>query len=188
MENQILALIASFIAMSFAVCSYFVKKKEMFLLFQSLCIIFLITSYFFTVQFFAMVGLFIGLVRVMIYYIYEKRGKLAPLYISFLLVLATLISYYVVNYKILNDSDPFDILCLLALTAYAFVFRIRDLKLVRFLALIPTTLSLLFTLLTDAALFATLSYAFELCANGVSIIKYHVIGDRKLKNNIEKAN
>ena len=52
--------------------------------------------------------------------------------------------------------------------------------------LIPTVLSVLFNLLTDAAFFTFLSYLFELGANVASIFKYHVIGKDifKRKNKI----
>ena len=40
---------------------------------------------------------------------------------------------------------------------------------------IPTVLSLLFNALSGAAIFATLTYVFELSANVISILKYHVI-------------
>ncbi|MBO5754430.1 MAG: YgjV family protein, partial [Clostridia bacterium] len=69
MDNPILALITSFFAMSFVVTSYFMKKKEKYLLFQFLCIVFLIISYFFTEQFFAMVGLVIGLGRTLTFFL-----------------------------------------------------------------------------------------------------------------------
>ena len=177
-ENQTLALIASFIAMMLVVCSYFTRKKERFLLFQSLCIVFLIVSYFFTVQFFAMVGLAVGLMRALVYFAYEKKGRLAPFYWPFLLAGLTLASYFTINFAILGDANPLDVLCLIGLVCYAFIFRIRNLKLVRFLMLVPTLLSVLFNILTDAALFASLTYVFELSANVVSIFRYHVFGKK----------
>ncbi len=151
------------------------------MLFQSLCIVFLIVSYFFTVQFFAMVGLAVGLLRAIVYYAYEKRGQAAPLWVPIVLVLLTAASYFIVNFGILKTSEPLDLLCLVTLLGYIFVFRIRNLKLVRFLMLLPISLSLLYNLLSGAALFASLSYAFELCANVASIIKYHVIGEGRLR-------
>ena len=178
MENRTLALLVSFVAMVLVIASYFTRKKERFLLFQSLCIVFIIASYFFTVQFFAMVGLAVGLLRALVYYAYEKRERLAPLWVPILLTLLTLASYFTVNFAILKTSDPLDVICLVALVAYVFIFRVRNLKLVRFLMLLPVSLSLLFNLLTNAALFTTLTYVFELSANLVSIFKYHVIGDR----------
>ena len=96
-DNRALALIASFIAMVFVIFSYFTIKKQRFLLFQSLCIVFLIVSYFFTVQFFAMVGLVIGLLRAVSYFAYERQGRAAPLWVPFGLCLLTALSYAVIN-------------------------------------------------------------------------------------------
>lgn len=174
MDNRVLALIASFLGMAFVITSYFVKKKEHYLLFQFLCIVFLIISYFFTVQFFAMAGLVIGLGRTLTFFLYEKKEKKAPLFWPFLFSVLSLASYFIINLWILGTAQPIDILFLVGLIAYAFIFRIRSLRTVRFLMLLPTTLSLLFNLFSNAALFATLSYTFELLANVVSILKFHV--------------
>lgn len=179
MTNQDWALIASFIAMLFVVASYFVKKKTRYLLFQLLCIVFLIISYFFTKQFFAMIGLVVGLCRVIIFFLYENAKKKAPITWSFVISGMTLLSYFIVNFGILKTSQPLDVLCLSALIGYAFIFRIRDLKIVRYTMIIPTVLSILFNLLTHAAIFATLTYVFELAANCVSILKYHVFPQLK---------
>lgn len=181
MENKILALIAGFFAMAFVVTSYFVKKKQFYLLFQALCILFLIISYFFNVQFFAMIGLAVGLFRSLTFYAFEKKGKNAPIYWSFIFSLLTLASYFIVNFGILKTAQPFDILCLIALCLYAFIFRIRNLKIVRFTMLFPTFLEILFNVFTGAAIFVTLSYIFELCANIVSIFKFHVFNKKEDK-------
>lgn len=174
MDNRVLALIASFFAMIFVAISYFVRKKERYLLFQFLCIVFLITSYFFTKQFFAMVGLVIGLGRTLTFFLYEKKGSRAPIFWAFLFSGLSLASYLIINLGIMKSAQPLDLLFLVGLIGYAFIFRIRSLKAVRFLMLAPTVLSVLFNILTHAALFATLSYSIELGANVVSIFKYHV--------------
>lgn len=174
MKNEILSLIASFIAMAFVICSYFAKKKN-FLLFQALCITFLIISYFFDLKFFAMAGLIIGLVRTLTFYCYEKNDKEAPNFLAVIFCILTLASYFIINLWILGDAKPVDITYLVGLLCYIFIFRVRDIKKVRFLMLIPTVLSLLYNVLSIAPIFATLCYTFELSANVVSIIKYHVI-------------
>lgn len=188
MDNPILSLIASFIAMAFVILAYFVRKKSMYLMFQALCIVFLIISYFFSLQFFAMVGLTIGLARSLTFFAYENKDKDAPLWLSAILAGATLASYFIVNLGILGTAQPLDILCVLALMMYAFIFRIRNLKVVRFTMLVPTVLSILFNILTHAAIFATLTYAFELCANVVSIFKYHIIPWIQNKKQGDKTN
>ena len=139
----------------------------------------LIISYFFTMQFFAMIGLAVGLFRTTTFFIYENKGKQAPIIWSFLFSFMTLLSYFVVNFVILQTAKPLDILCLLALIMYAFIFRIRNLKIVRFTMLIPTVLSILFNLLTHAPIFATLTYVFELGANVISIFKYHIFKQKE---------
>lgn len=186
MYNETLSLIAGFIAMSFVILAYFVTKKEFYLVFQSLCIVFLVVSYFFNVQFFAMIGLAVGLARSLTFFAYENKGKDAPIWLSFLFSGLTLASYFIVNLGILKTAQPLDILCLVALCMYAFIFRIRNLKVVRFTMIVPTVLSIIFNILTDAAVFVTLSYSFELGADVVSIFKYHVFGKEKTKEDNQK--
>ncbi len=178
MDNRTLALIASFVAMVFVILSYFTTKKERFLLFQSICIVFLIVSYFFTLQFFAMVGLAIGLLRAVVYFAYEKRGRIAPLWVPIGLCVLTGISYVIVNLLLLKSASPADAVLLVSLVCYIFIFRVRSLKLVRFLMILPTVLSVIFNVWTNAAFFVTLSYVFEFSANVASIFKYHVFGNR----------
>ena len=121
-----------------------------------------------------MVGLVFGLCRTLTFFLYEKKGKRAPIFWAFLFSGLSLASYLIINLVILGEAKPLDILFLVGLIAYAFIFRIRSLKAVRFLMLPPTFLNVLFNILTHAALFATLSYSIELGANVVSIFKYHV--------------
>ena len=177
--NETLSLIAGFIAMSFVIVSYFVRKKSLYLVYQSACIVFLILSYLFNAQFFAMVGLAIGLWRALTFFYIENKGKDASIAWSYLFSALTIASYFIVNFWILGDAIPLDILCLLASCAYAFIFRIRNLKVVRFAMLAPTIISIAFNILSGAALFVTLSYTFELGANIASIFKYHIIKPHK---------
>jgi hypothetical protein len=179
MQNPTLALIASFLSMAFIVVAYFVRKKVYYLLLQLLCIIFLVISYFFTAQFFAMIGLAVGLFRTVTFFIYEQKEKRAPIIWSFIFSVLTIASYFIVNLWILKTAQLLDLLCLVALVMYAFIFRIRNLKIVRYTMLLPTVLSILFNVLTFAPIFATLTYVIELTANVVSIFKYHVFGKKR---------
>lgn len=182
MDNPTLALIASFIGVGFVVLSYFVKKKELFIVCQTLYIVFLAVSYFFTLQFFAMVGLAIAIVRSLICYLYERQDKLAPLWFPIVISLATLAAYLIVNLWILGDAKPLDILFLVGSWLYAFIFCIRSLKAVRYAMLFPTTISIVYNTLAHAALGVVISYVLELTANVVSIFRYHVFGRGKSKN------
>ena len=185
MYNYPLSLMASFIAMAFSFVSYFLKKKSLYLLFQILCIVFLLISYFFTVQFFAMVGMAIGATRTLVYFLYERKNLNAPLWVPFVISAASLISYVVVNLIVLKSANPFDILCVAGLIGYAFTFRIRDLRAFRFWVLVPTVFSILYNTLSGAALFASLSYTLDLIADVVAIYKYHIRPQKKQCSDIK---
>ena len=122
-----------------------------------------------------MAGLIVALIRTLVFYLYEKKGMLAPLIWPIVFTILSLASYFIINLWILGTIKPVDTIFLIGLIFYAFIFRIRDLKIVRFSMPIPTGLSLLYNVLSHAPIFAVLSYAFELSANIVSIFKYHVI-------------
>ena len=175
MYNPVLSLIASFIAMVCVVLAYFVKRKIYYLLWELLCIIFLVVSYFFDLQFFAMIGVGVALLRTLTFFLFERCGQKAPIYWSFIFAGLTTISFFIVNFVVTKTGRPIDILCLISLIMYAFIFRIRNLKAVRFLMIIPTILSVLYNVLASSPIFATLVYVFELSANVVSIFKYHVL-------------
>lgn len=187
MPPETWSLIVSFIAMAFVVSSYFLKSKSGFLLFQSLGICFLMASYLFDKLYFAMIGLGIGLARVLVYFAYEKKDRKAPLIWAFVFALSTVIVYLVVNIGILHTARIEDIVYLVGLAFYAFVFRIRNLELMRYLSTIPTALSILYNVLCKAAPFVVVSYTFELCAAIVAILKYHVFGKNKEEKENEKS-
>ncbi len=177
MENEFLSYLTSFIALIFVICAYFTNKKN-YLLFQSLCVSFLILSYLFNAQYFVMIGMALSLIRALVFYAYEKSDKNASILWSFFFSFLSLVSYVVIDLIVLKDAKPLDLLFLTALFLYAFIFRIRNIKTVRFTMLIPTALSFFFNLFAGAALFTTLSYVFEFVANCVSIVKYHVLPNR----------
>ena len=174
MDIPILAVIASFIGMAFVVAAYLVRKKSLYLACQSLCIVFLILAYFFEVNFFGMIGLGIGLARSLTFFVYEQKDKDAPIYWPFVFSFLTLCNFYV-NLFILKTGQALDVLCLIALIMYAFIFRIRSLKIVRFTMLVPTILSIVYNICVGAAIFTTLTYVFELFVNCVSIVRYHAL-------------
>lgn len=170
-----LALITSFIAMALVATSYFVKRKEFYLIFQFLGIIFLILSQVFSFEYFAAVGLTIALFRTYTFYVYEKKNKNAPIYWAFIFSALSIASYLIINLWILKTLKYIDIMCLVALILYAFIFRIRDLKKVRYLMIFPTILCITYFTIISAPIFTTISYVFELVADFVSIIKYYLL-------------
>lgn len=188
MYNVSLAYVVSFLAMAMVMSSYFFKKKSMYLMFQFLGIVFLIFSYFFTLEFVAMIGLIVGLFRTLIFYLYERKEKPAPIWLPFVLSGFTIIAFFIGNFLKGSSAVYYDIIYILALCLFAFIFRIRDLRLVRFLCLIPLVLSVLYNILISAPIFNTLSYSFELLANVASIIAYYVIYNKKTVIKFKKEN
>ena len=78
MYNYTLSTIIGFVAMVFAMSSYFVKKKSIFLMAQAGAILSLAFSCLFIVQYYAVVSYVLGLIRVGVFYLYERKGKTAP--------------------------------------------------------------------------------------------------------------
>ena len=180
--EKIAAFVVSFIAMVFVAAGYFCPKKSLYLFCQTVALVGIMLSYLFMKEFFAVIGLTIGLVRSLTFYGYERRGKVAPLYFAFLFAGLSIAAYFIVNVRILKDAKPEDLLCLAALCVYAFLFRIRSMKTVRFLAIVPAVLSIVYNVLVSATMFVVLSYVFELCASILSIIKFYVLPSFKEKN------
>ena len=176
MKPQDWALVFSFLGMVLIAASYFVTKKKFFLLLQGSGIVFLMISYCFDAKYFAMIGMGIGLIRCIVFYLYEQKGKTAPIVWCFVLCFVSFASYVVVNLVILSAFHPADIVYLIGLVFYMFIFRIRNIKIVRYTILIPTVLSIVYNVWAASPIFAVISYCFELLANVVSILKYHVLG------------
>lgn len=174
-----LGLIMSFIAMALLICGYFFKDRLYFLLFQCLGIVFLILSYLFDGLYFAMIGLTVGLARTFTYFLYERKRTRAPVSFAVLFCMLTIAAYAVVNLWILKNPAPVDIINLAALCGYAILFRIKDVKLMRYLILLPTALSVLYNILCGAAVFVAISYAFEITANIYAIIKFNILDGKK---------
>ena len=185
MYNQPLALITSFLAMAFVVISYFLKNKSMYLLFQALNMCCLVISYFFSLEFFAMIGLAVSLIRTLTFFVFEEKGRTAPLSLAFVFAGLTVGAYVVVNLLILGNLKLVDIICVVALVSYSFIFRIRNLKLVRYLMLFPLALSVVYNLLCAATIFVVCSYAFEILADVVAIIKSYISKTNEMQDDIK---
>ena len=172
MFDNIPALISSFIAMTFAVLSYFLKQKRLFLLSQGLAIIFLTVSSFFESNFYAVIAYVLSLTRVVLFYALEQKDKKPPEWLKLLFVGAVLLSYLVLNVIILRDCKWTDILLIFANILYIYAFAIRNMLFVRLFFLIPTALSITYFVLVESTIFIIISYSFEFIASGVAAVLY----------------
>ncbi len=180
MTREQWAFAVSILVMLVMCSSYFFKKKSLYLIVQSAGITLLMAAYILWKEYFAMAGLVIGLARMLVYLWYERKDKHAPIWWAVLFSLLGVACYLIINLWILKNAKPVDIIYLVGLVAYAFIFRIRSLNLVRYLVLIPTALSIVYNaLLGVGTVMVVGSYSFEMCANLVSIAKYHLYDKKK---------
>ena len=175
MYNYPISLILSFVALALVVGAYFVNQKKLYLFLQGSCMLFMVLSYLFICEYFAMISLAVALVRTTTYYIFEKRDKRAPVWLAFAFSACTIVVFLIINVWILNDAKPEDILCILTQCLYNFAFRIRNLKIVRYVVYAPTTLGIIYNVAISAPIFSVLIYAFELAANVVATIRFQTI-------------
>lgn len=188
MTREQWAFIVSLLAMLWIAASYFFKKKSLYLVFQGAGMVFLILSYLLTGEYFAMIGLGIGLARALTYFAFEIHNKRASIFFPFLFSGLSIAAYFIINLGILHTAKPVDIIYLIGLVGYAFIFWIRDLKTVRYLVTIPTALSILYNVLISAVPFVIISYSFELAANLIAIAKYDLFKKKQTTQSEENHN
>ena len=175
-----LSFVMSTIALILYSSSYFFNNKRNYLILQLSGNIFLSCSYLLIGSYFTMVALMLGIARGLICYVYEKKDKRVPIYYIIGLCLATVLSYIVINYVVLrSQASAWDVLYLFAACMYAVTFAIRNIRVMRFLVLIPHISSVAYNLLINAPISSAISYGIELTVTVVAIIKYDVLGRYK---------
>lgn len=190
MNIPFLAQACMFAAMLSAISSYFVKKKNVFLVVQSLAIILFAFASFFKVNFLPVFTYLIAFVRMIIYYGYEKKDKIAPFMIKTLFAGLNVVAYFVLNAITKTLFNPVDLILLFASVVYAYGFGIRNLQLLRLFFIAPTVASIVYYSLVPGSLFAIISYSFELCANLISLVLYRDKRkeyERKKQKQLKKA-
>lgn len=175
MNMTILSFVMSTVALALYSCSYFFNNKKNYLIFQLVGNVFLSLSYLLMGAYFTMVSVAIGIARGLICYSYEKRDKKVPLYMVIALCVVTILSYVIINYIVLSGTaSPWDVLYLIASCMYAITFAIRNIKLMRYVVLIPHTSAIAYNLLVGAPISSAISYGIELVITIVAIIKFHI--------------
>ena len=172
MYLPILAQISSFVAMACAIASYFVKKKKLFLVAQSLAIILFALSSFFSVVLLPIFTFSIAFIRMIVYYAFEKKDKPVSFWIKTFFAILNVVAYFVLNAISGTLFNPIEIILLVASVIYTYCFGIRNLQLLRLFFIVPTVLCIIYYALVPISLFFLVSYSFELCANLVSFVLY----------------
>ena len=154
--------------------SYFFNNKRGYLAFQLFGNVFLSLSYLLIGAYFTMVSALLGVVRGLVYYLYEKKDKKVPWYVIVGLCASMIASYIIINGVILSSSSPWDILYLIASCMYAITFAIRNIRLMRYLVLIPHVSAVSYNLLSAAPISSAISYGIELIVTLVAIVKFEL--------------
>ena len=175
-----LSFVMSTIALGLYSLSYFFNSKRNYLILQLSGNVFLSFSYLLMGSYFTMVAVIIGIARGMICYIYEKKDKIVPIYYIIGLCFASVLSYIIINYVVLrSQASVWDFLYLFASCMYAVTFAIRNLKVMRYVVLLPHTSAVAYNLLIHAPISSAISYGIELVVTVVAIIKYEVTKNKK---------
>ena len=139
----------------------------------------LVLSFLLKSNYFAMVGMAIGIGRAVTFFLYEKHDKDAPIALSFLFACLSVAAYFIINVWIQGVGKYEDILYLLSLASYAFSFRIRDRRTLLYVTLLPTSCGVIYSVVCFTTVFVFLLYAFEFTANVVAIGKMHIENFKK---------
>ena len=174
----------STIALALYCGSYFFDNKKKYLILQLNGNLFLSLSYLFMGAYFTMVSVAIGIARGLICYTYEKSNKKVPIYMIIGLCLATVSSYIIINYVVLSGAaSKWDCLYMFSSCMYAITFAIRNIKLMRYLVLIPHMSAVSYNLLVQAPISSVISYGIEFMITVIAIIKFGI--QEKHKSNIK---
>jgi hypothetical protein len=122
--------------------------------------------------YFTMVSVMIGVARGLICYVYEKNDKKVPVFVVVGLCLAVVSSYIIIDYVIMSQASVWDFLYLFASCMYAVTFAIRNIRVMRFVVLLPHASAVAYNLLIKAPISSAISYGIELAVTVVAIIKF----------------
>ena len=175
-----LSFVMSTIALVLFSLSYFFNSKRNYLILQLSGNVFLSLSYMLIASYFSMVAVIIGIARGVICYVYERKEKKVPIYYVIGLCLASILSYIIINYVILkSQASVWDFLYLFSSCMYAITFTIRNIRVMRYVVLLPHTSAVMYNLLIHAPISSAISYGIELIVTVVAIIKYEITTRRK---------
>ena len=172
---KLLSFIMSTIALALYCGSYFFDNKGKYLILQMTGNVFLSFSYFLMGAYFTMVSVAIGIARGLICYTYEKNNKKVPVVVIAGLCFVTILSYIIINYVILaGAASPWDVLYLIAACMYAITFAMSNIKLMRYVILIPHMSAIFYNLLVKAPISSAISYGIEFVITIVAIVKFRI--------------
>lgn len=169
-----LSFVMSTVALVLYSLSYFFNNKRNYLMLQLCGNAFLSLSYLLIGAYFTMVAVMLGIARGMICYIYEKKDKKVPIYWIVGLCLASVLSYFIINFIVLSQASVWDFLYLFASCMYAVTFAMRNIRIMRYVVLLPHSAAVAYNLLIDAPISSVISYGIEWVVTAVAIIRFEL--------------
>jgi hypothetical protein len=169
-----LSFALSTVALILYSCSYFFNSKEKYLILQLTGNVFLSASYLLIGSYFTMVAVMIGVARGLICYVFEKKNREVPIYYIIGLCLSSIASYFIINFVILSQSSVWDFLYLFASCMYAVTFAMRNIRLMRYVVLLPTSSAVAYNLLVRAPISSAISYGIEWIVTVIAIVKCEI--------------
>lgn len=167
----VLSYVMSIAALILYSSSYFFNNKKTYLILQLTGNAFLSLSYLAIGAYFTMVSVAIGIVRGLICFYYEKKDKSVPIFAIVGLCSASILSYFLINFVLLSQAMVWDVVYLVASCMYAVTFSIRNIRLMRYVTLIPHSCAVAYNLLVQAPFSSAISYGIELAVTVVAIVK-----------------
>ena len=165
--NFILAQIMGGIALIIIAISYFVKNRKTFLLLQTICNIFYAVSFIFNGALAGGVNTFISTVRLLVFYLYEKKDVRPPVYVLFIFFELYAVSgvFFVKNY--------IDLITVGTSIISTIAKNCSDLQMMRCISLIPSSLNGVYGLLNKVYTSALMNF-IETIVLVVAIIRFSI--------------
>lgn len=154
------------------VASYFLKKRWQFLVAQGSSILLFAISNLSLGLYYAAIASVVSLIRIVIYFILEKKDKSPTFAIKTFFACLVVISYLITNVIILKDYNPWDILLMCVNVSFVYIIGIRNMRTMRYCLLPPIALAFVYGRVVGVAPFNSVSQALEFFANLVAIIIY----------------
>ena len=175
------SFVMSTVALALYSLSYFFNSKKGYLALQLSGNVFLSVSYLLIGSYFTTVAVLLGIARGLICYYFERRDRRVPVGYIVGLCLATIASYIIINGVLLSQASFWDFLYLFSSCMYAVTFAIRNIRVMRYVVLLPHVSAVAYNLLIFAPISSALSYGIEAVVTLAAIVRYEIkrVRDKK---------
>lgn len=163
--NFILAQVFGGIALILLCISYFVKKRSVFFIFQTIADIFYALAFLVVGAYVGAFVTFVAVFRTLFLYFsegQELKGEFLFLTIFVVLNILISVSYY---------SSPYDFLPILTSLIFTYSYAIKDMQIMRYVLLVPNSILILYNILSTTYVSAILDFV-EVMTIACAIIKF----------------